>query len=169
MGYEKFLAAVRRELPRWGGKYVRHSIVKGLREALGDTGGVAAQRPGALERLHLLLEDWRALRARLADTEARMTAMLDDLGLTELVTSIDGVSALSGAVMLAETGDLNRFTCGRAVVKHAGLNPSEHTSATINGQTRISRRGPPCARRRPGARSGARCATTGSCPPSTRT
>jgi transposase len=144
MGYEKFLAAVRRELPRWGGKgYVRHSIVRGLWEALADTGGVAAQRPGALERLHLLLDDWRALRARLADTEARMTGLLDDLGLTGLVTSIDGVSALSGAVMLAETGDLTRFASGRAVVKHAGLNPSERTSATMNGRTRVSRRGRP--------------------------
>jgi transposase len=148
-GYERFLAAVRRELPRWGGQIVRHSIVRGLWEALADTGGVAAQRPGALERLHLLLGDWRVLRARLADTESRMTAMLDDLGLTGLVTSIDGVSALSGAVMLAETGDLHRFASGRAVVKHAGLNPSEHTSATMNGQTRISRRG------RPGLRSAA--------------
>ena len=102
--------------------------------------------PGALERLHLLLEDWRVLRARLADAEERMTGLLDELGLTALVTSIDGVSALSGAVMLAETGDLSRFTSGRAVVKHAGLNPSEHTSATINGQTRISRRGRPALR-----------------------
>jgi transposase len=149
MGYEKFLAAVRRELPRWGGKFVRHSIVQGLWEALADTGGVAVQRRGALERLHLLIEDWRALRARLADTEARMTAMLDELGLTALVTSIDGVSALSGAVMLAETGDLARFASGRSVVKHAGLNPCENTSATISGQTRISRRG------RPGLRSAA--------------
>lgn len=146
MGYERFLAAVRRELPRWGGKFVRHSIVEGLWEALPGTGGVAAQRRGALERLHLLLEDWRLLRARLADAESRMTGLLDELGLTELVTSIDGVSALSGAVMLAETGDLARFTSGRAVVKHAGLNPSEHTSATINGKTRISRRGRPALR-----------------------
>jgi transposase len=146
MGYEKFLAAVRRELPRWGGKYVRHSIVRGLWEALAGTGGVAAQRPGALERLHLLLEDWRVLRARLADTGARMTGLLGELGLTELVAGIDGMSALSGAVILAETGDLNRFASGRAVVKHAGLNPSERTSATINGQTRISRRGRPALR-----------------------
>jgi transposase len=146
MGYEKFLAAVRRELPRWGGKYVRHSIVEGLWEALAGTGGVAAQRPGALERLHLLLEDWRVLRARLADTGERMTGLLDELGLTALVTSIDGVSALSGAVMLAETGDPARFTSGRAVVKHAGLNPSEHASATMNGKTRISRRGRPALR-----------------------
>ena len=49
-------------------------------------------------------------------------------------------------MILAETGDLSRFSSGRAVVKHAGLNPSEHTSATINGQTRISRRGRPALR-----------------------
>jgi len=143
LGYDRFLAAVRRELPRWGGKYVRHSIVRGLWDALADAGGVAAQRPGALERVHLLLGDWRELRTRLAGTEERMVAVLGKLGLAELVASIDGVSALSGAVILAEAGDLQRFTSGRAVVKHAGLNPSERTSATINGQTRISRRGRP--------------------------
>jgi transposase len=75
-----------------------------------------------------------------------MTALLDELGLAELVAGIDGMSALSGAVILAETGDLNRFSSGRAVVKHAGLNPSERTSATINGQARISRRGRPALR-----------------------
>ena len=149
LGYDRFLAAVRRELPRWGGKIVRHSIVRGLWDALADTGGVAAQRPGALERLGLLLDDWRDLRVRLADAEARMVAVLGELGLTGLVRSIDGMSALSGAVILAETGDLARFASGRAVVKHAGLNPSERTSATITGHSRVSRRG------RPGLRSAA--------------
>jgi transposase len=143
LGYEKFLAAVRRELPRWGGKIVRHSVVRGLWDALADTGGVAAQRPGALERLHLLLGDWRELRSRLAEAEKRMVAVPGGLGLADLVATIDGMSALSGAVILAETGDPRRFTSGRAVVKHAGLNPSEHTSATISGQTRVSRRGRP--------------------------
>jgi transposase len=149
MGYDRFVAAIRRELPRWGGKLIRHSIARNVWEALADAGGVAAQRRGALERVHLLLGDWRALRARLADTEDRMTAMMGELGLTALVTSIDGMSALSAAVILAETGDPRRFTSGRAVVKHAGLNPSERTSATMTGQTRISRRG------RPGLRSAA--------------
>ena len=143
MGYEKFLAAVRRELPRWGGKIVRHSIVAGLWDALADTGGVAAQRPGALERLGLLLGDWRELRIWLAGTEDRMVTVLDELGLADLVASIDGITALSGAVILAETGDMTRFASGRAVVKHAGLNPSERTSATMHGKTRISRRGRP--------------------------
>ena len=143
MGYARFLAAVRRELPRWGGRYVRHSVVAGLWEALADPGGVAAQRHGALERVHLLMADWRSLRTRLADTEARMCAVLDELGLTGLVTSIDGLSAAGAAVILAETGDLSRFASARSVVKHAGLNPAENTSATLTGRTRISRRGRP--------------------------
>ena len=143
MGYEKFVAAVRRELPRWGARNICHKIVKGLWEALADTGGGAAQRRGALERVHLLMGDWRSLLARLADTEGWMTAVLDELGLTELVTSIDGLSAVGAAVILAETGELSRFASARSVVKHAGLNPSEHTSATLAGKTRISHRGRP--------------------------
>lgn len=143
MGYDKFAAAVRRELPRWDAKNIYHKIVTGLWEALADTGGVAAQRRGALERVHLLMGDWQSLLARLADTEDRMTSVLDELGLTELVTSIDGLSAVGAAVILAETGDLTRFSSARAVVKHAGLNPSEHTSATLAGKTRVSHRGRP--------------------------
>jgi transposase len=155
LGYGRFLAAVRRELPRWGGKKIRHSVVKGLWDALGSAEGVLAQRPGAVERLELLAEDWRDLRRKLAETEKRMLAVLDELGLTELASSIDGVSALSAAVILAESGDPRRFASARALVKHAGLNPSEHTSATMSGQARISRRG------RPGLRCAAWRATWG--------
>jgi transposase len=143
MGYDRFLAAVRRELPRWGASRVYRKIAEGLWEALADRGGVAAQRRGALERVHLLTGDWRSLAARLAEVESRMRAVLDELGLTELVTSIDGLSAVGAAVILAETGDLSRFASARAVVKHAGLNPAENTSATLAGRTRISRRGRP--------------------------
>jgi transposase len=155
MGYERFLAAVRRELPRWGGKLAWRRIVKAVWDALGSAGGVPAQRPGAVERLELLIEDWRDLRRKLAVTEARMLAVLDELGLTGPASSIDGVSALSAAVILAESGDPRRFASGRALVKHAGLNPSEHSSATLNGQARISRRG------RPGLRCAAWRATWG--------
>ena len=75
MGYDKFLAAVRRAAPV--GRQVRAPLDRegpvGGAGGHGRGGGAAA---GALERLHLLLGDWRALRARLADTEARMTAQL---------------------------------------------------------------------------------------------
>jgi transposase len=143
MGYDRFVAAVRRELPRWGARNVCHKIVRGLWEALADAGGVRAQRRGALERVHLLMADRRSLLGRLAEVESRMCAVLGELGLTGLVTSIDGLSAVGAAVILAETGELSRFASARSVVKHAGLNPAENTSATLAGRTRISRRGRP--------------------------
>jgi hypothetical protein len=65
-------------------------IVRAVFAALADPAGVIARRPGALERVHLAMCDWRDTRERLAGAEARMTAVLDGLGLTELVTTIAG-------------------------------------------------------------------------------
>jgi NAD(P)-dependent dehydrogenase (short-subunit alcohol dehydrogenase family) len=70
-------------------------------------------------------------------------AHLDQLGLTEGVTSISGISAVGAAAMLAEIGDPTRFDSARALVKHAGLCPRENASGTFTGQSRISRRGRP--------------------------
>jgi transposase len=45
-----------------------------------------------------------------------MVAVLDELELTALVTSITGISAVGAATILAETGDPNRFATARALV-----------------------------------------------------
>jgi hypothetical protein len=73
----------------------------------------------------MVLHDWHTARARLVDTEAAMVAVLDELDLTDLVTSIPGLSAVGAAAILAETGDLTRFPGPRSVVKHAGLCPRD--------------------------------------------
>lgn len=72
-----------------------------------------------------------------------MVAVLDELDLTDLVTSIQGVSAVNAAAILAESGDLRRFATGRALVKHAGLAPAEQTSGKSAGRTRLTGRGRP--------------------------
>ena len=143
MGRDQFVAAVRGELSFWDAKRISHRVLGRVWDALADSRGVLAQRHGALERVHLVMVDWQSTRARLRDVEGRMVQVLDQLGLTDLVTSIDGLSAVGAAAILAETGDLARFASARSVVKHAGLNPSENTSATLRGQTRLSRRGRP--------------------------
>jgi len=143
LGEARFTAAVRRELPRWGGQRIRRRIVRAVFAALTDPAGVRAQRPGALERAGFVLADWRATRARLAEVETRMVGVLDQLGLTTLVTGIPGVSAVGAAAMLAETGDPTRFDSPRAVVKHAGLCPRENSSGSSTGRSRISGRGRP--------------------------
>ena len=96
-------------------------IVRMLFAALSDLAGVITHRRGALERVALLLGDWLETHRRLADTEARMTTVLEDLQLTELVTSITGLSAIGAAAILAETGDPNRFASARDVRRLPGL------------------------------------------------
>jgi transposase len=143
MGRDKFVAAVRGELSYWGAKKISHRVLDRVWDALSDIRGVPAQRRGALERVHLVMADRRSAWARLRDVEDRMLQVLDQLGLRELVCSIVGLSGVGAAVMLAETGDMARFASARSVVKHAGLNPAENTSATMRGQTRVSHRGRP--------------------------
>jgi transposase len=105
--------AVRREITRRGGHKPCLRIVRGLFTALADPAGVIAHRPGALERVQFLLEDWEHSQDRLAETEQRMTAVLDELGLTGLVTSMTGLSAIGAAAILAETGGPRRFATAR--------------------------------------------------------
>lgn len=144
LGQDRFAAAVRRELPRWGAARPCGRIVKAVFAALRDRSGtVPAQRRGALQRAGWALDDLRTARTQLAGVHAAMTAVLDELGLTDLVTSVPGLSVEGAAAILAETGDPTRFTHARALVKHAGLNPAENTSGAFRGRTRTSRRGRP--------------------------
>jgi hypothetical protein len=117
--------------------------VRRLFAALEDQAGVVAHRPAVFERLEWTLSDWDAARAKLADVEARMVSVLDELQLTALVTSVDGLSPLGAAAILAQTGDLTRFTSARAVVKHAGLAPRERKSGTFTGKARVTGAGRP--------------------------
>ena len=107
---------------------------------------MTAHRPGALERADLAMGDWHDTRERLADVEARMVAVLDDLGLTGLVTTIDGLTPVGAAAILAESGDPARFASPRSLVKHAGLCPRDNASGGFQGKTSISGRGRPSLR-----------------------
>ena len=143
LGPARFETAVRKEITRRGGTKPCLRILRNLYAATDDPAGVLAHRAGAFERIAWLIEDWDTARTKLVDVEARMVATLDELALTDLVCSIDGLSAVGAAAILAETGDLHRFTSARAVVKHAGLAPRERLSGTFTGRARLTGAGRP--------------------------
>jgi transposase len=143
LGWARFETTVRREITRRGGQKPCLRIARKLFIALGDEAGVIAHRGGALERVGLVLEDWAVDQQRLVETERRMEAVLDELGLTTLVTSIQGISPVGAAAILAETGDPHRFATARAMVKHAGLAPREKKSGTFTGKTKLTGQGRP--------------------------
>ena len=143
MGPARFVAAVRRELVTWGSARICLRIVRAVFERLDDVVGMVSHRHGAFERAGFVMDDWRSAQTRLAEVQARMVAILDELALTELVSSIPGLSPVGAATVLAETGDPARFTSARALVKHAGLCPRDNSSGTYQGRGRLSGRGRP--------------------------
>jgi len=128
LGLGRFTVAVRRKLARWDATRPCLRIVRAVYAAAADPSGVAVHRPGGLERAGLALGDWHDTRTRLAQAGARMVAVLDDLGLTEPVTTVAGLTAVGAAAIPAETGDPARFATPRSLVKHAGLCPRDNAS-----------------------------------------
>ncbi|WFG45917.1 transposase [Pseudonocardia alni] len=143
MSYADLAAAVRAELPRWGGTRCNHRVLRAVHAAASAPGAVPAERDAAAERAAFALSDWARALDELVEVETRMLTVLDALELTELVTTIPGVSAIGAAAILAETGDPDRYDCARTWVKHAGLCPRDNESGTFAGTTTISRRGRP--------------------------
>jgi transposase len=146
MGFEAFADAVTTELPRWGGQRRNLRILRAIWAAAQSPGGVGAERAGACERAADVLRDWQRALAEIADVEHRMLGVLDALELTDLVTTITGLSAVAAAAILAEAGDPARFDCPRTWVKHAGLCPRANESGAFTGTTKISGRGRPALR-----------------------
>jgi transposase len=146
LGLDRFEQAVRREITRRGGQRPCLRILRQMFAALADPTGVGEHRAGALERVAFLLRDWQHAAGQLADTEIRMTGVLDQLKLTDLATSIPGLSPVGAAAILAQTGDPTRFATARALVKHAGLAPREKLSATFVGRTKLTGQGRPALR-----------------------
>jgi transposase len=93
-----------------------------------------------------------------------MIAVLDELGLTELVTSIQGLTAVGAATLLAKTGDLTRFASPRAVVKTRRAVPAAQRQRGPPVQDLAVRARPTELGLPPGAQCGRRCPTTPSSP-----
>lgn len=146
MRWRDYERKVRRQLPAQGTTRLTRRIARAVWESATHPGGIAGERAAAAERSTFARDDWFHARMLLNDVEQRMVGVLDALDLTDLVTSIDGVSAVGAAAILAETGDPTRYDSPRAWVKHAGLAPRDNESGTFHGTTKVSGRGRPLLR-----------------------
>jgi transposase len=70
--------------------------------------------------------------------EACRSLRVDEL---EIVTSVDGISAITGSTFLAELGKIEAFRSHKHVIAFAGLDPSIHQSGQYEGVSRLSKRG----------------------------
>ena len=59
----------------------------------------------------------------------------------DIITSVDGISAITGSTFLAEPGDIQTFRSYKHLIAFAGLDPSIHQSGQYEGISRLSKRG----------------------------
>ena len=85
----------------------------------------------------LYLEEKKA-RITKALVEACRSMRVDEL---DIITSVDGISAITGSTFLAELGDIHTFSSSKHMIAFAGLDPSIHQSGQYEGISRISKRG----------------------------
>ena len=103
---------------------------------------------------HLVLEDCiaavEAATARRDRLEAHIEAALPDWSLAPVVRALQalrGMALVAAATLVAELGDITRFTNPRQLMAYLGLVPSEHSSGATRRQGGITKAGNGTARR----------------------
>jgi transposase len=77
-----------------------------------------------------------------AQIDAHIEAHADLRHQRDLLVSIKGIGPRTAATLLAELGDVRRFTNARQVVAYAGLNPRQYRSgSSVEKRTRLSKQG----------------------------
>ena len=148
-GWTRFAAAVRRELPHHGATRWYSKIVRAVFDAAADPARAGPEWPTSAPALWSgpgsRWLTWPTPAPRPPWSRPAWSRCSTSCGLTKLVTSIPGLSAVGAAAILAETGDPTRFSSARALVKHAGLCPRDNASGTYQGKTGHQRPRPPSA------------------------
>jgi hypothetical protein len=143
LGLDRFIRLVRSEVTRRGKAKPCLRIVRKVFASVTATAGVVEHRQAALERIGWILTDWERARTDQMAVENRMVAVLGQLQLTDLVSSIDGtVPGRRGRDPGRDRRPVPVHLRPR-VVKLAGLAPRERMSGTFTGKTRLSGAGRP--------------------------
>jgi transposase len=96
-------------------------------------------------QMNCLLQQLALLEVQREQLDAEITALMDQL--PQHITSISGIGPVTGAIILAEIGDVQRFATPEKLVAYAGIDPTVYQSGQFTAsQTRMSKRGSPYLR-----------------------
>lgn len=96
-------------------------------------------------QLSCLLQQLTLLEAQRLSLDDEITTIMD--ALPQHITTIPGIGPVTGAIILAEIGDVNRFPAPEKLVAYAGIDPTVYQSGQFTAtQTRMSKRGSPYLR-----------------------
>ena len=96
-------------------------------------------------QLKLLIEQIRFIEAQVHDVETEIAAILETLD--SPITTIPGIGPVTGATILSEIGDINRFSNPSKLVAFSGIDASIMQSGESSNTYKMSKRGSPYLRK----------------------
>ena len=109
----------------------RHRVGEDLARTLIDAAKTSVGRHHAAvyrTEMQYFCDDLDLFRNRLEDLEAEIKRKVGEHAVASLLTSINGLGALSAARIIAAVGDPARFRCGAALAAYAGVVPGTRLS-----------------------------------------
>ena len=139
----KSLAALLRKASRG-----RHGAEKAdeIKSLAGRSVGMTLCKDAFAFQLKILIEQIEFTERQIGEIDKRLAAQLKKLN--SVILSIPGVGPATGAIILGEIGDINRFENPKKLVAFAGIDPTVSQSGNFCGtHNRFSKRGSPHLRR----------------------
>lgn len=87
----------------------------------------------------LVLQEALALREKRQQLEDRAHEFLKQDPQYKILRSIPGIGPIIALTIIAESGDMKRFSHHRKYLKFCGLDLSTHQSGQFRGQSRLSK------------------------------
>lgn len=116
-----------------------------IQQAAQDSVGVRFLADAAHTMMRCLLAQLELLEAQRDEVEAQIAGLLAQF--PQYLTTIPGIGPVTGAALLAEIGDVQRFATLESLVAYTGIDPSVYRSGQFEGtQMRMSKRGAPYLR-----------------------
>lgn len=108
--------------------------------------GVTFAKEAFTFQIRQLIQQMQFVEKQVKDTETEIQKLMDKLG--SVITTIPGIGPTTGAIILSEIGDINRFNSPVKLVAFAGLDASVTKSGQFEGTYNVmSKRGSPYLRR----------------------
>ncbi|MBM3158120.1 MAG: IS110 family transposase [Chloroflexi bacterium] len=117
-----------------------------LQEKAADSLGLAFLSTTAKVKISSLLEQVELLERQVKEIETAITRLMEQE--SQYLTSIKGIGPVLAATLLAEIGDIHRFSSLENLVAYAGIDPTVFESGEFTGRRQhMSKRGSPYLRR----------------------
>jgi transposase len=119
------------------GKIKLEKLIKVAKESIGSRVGLIA----AKMEIRSLLGDYESKHNELDELDEAIIKMCEGLSETKLISEIKGIGITTASTIVAELGDIRKYTDSSQMIKMAGLSLIEQSSGKHKGKTTISKRG----------------------------